>query len=66
MKLYHAQNYEISHYTDYPEDRFVWADGSLEARDKLKKILDAEENDWDIDAFEFFEVRDEDGELVER
>lgn len=64
--LYHAQNNEITHYSDYTEDRFIWATGALEARDKLKTILDAEDMDWNIDDFEIFEVTDEDGELIKR
>lgn len=65
-KLYHAQNNEIAHYSDYPEDRFVWATGYLEAQEKLKEKLDSEEMNWDIDDFEIYEVVDEDGEVVER
>ena len=65
-RLYHCQNLDIGHYSDAPEDRFVWATGALEARDKLKSILDDEEIDWNIDDFEFWEIRDEDGNLIER
>ena len=64
MKLYHAQNNEVAHYSDHPEDRFIWANGSLEARDKLKKILDEEEMEWNIDEFEIYEVVSEDGDVV--
>lgn len=64
LMLYHAQNNEIAHRSDYPEDRFVWAHSLEEAVDKLKAILDAEEKEWDIDEFEFYEVVADDGEIV--
>lgn len=63
--LYHFQNLNIMHYSDDPEDRFVWGTGLLEARDKLKQELDEEEMDWDIDDFEGWEVY-ADGEKVQR
>ena len=66
MILYHAQNNEIAHRSDYPEDRFVWANSLEEAVDKLKAILDEEEMKWDIDEFEFYEVVDEDGNIVKK
>ena len=64
--LYHFQNNEVAHYSDYPEDRFIWATGLLEASAKLKAILDQEEIEWDIDEFEGYEVYDEDGNKVQR
>lgn len=54
--LYHFQNNEVAHYSDYPEDRFIWATGLLEAVEKLKEELAEEEMRWDIDDFEGYEV----------
>ncbi len=69
-KLYHLQNLEIMHYSDVPEDRFVWAEGWQEARDILEGILEQEKEDtgigWDIDDFEVWEVSAENGGLVEK
>lgn len=69
-KLYHLQNLEIMHYSDAPEDRFVWAEGWQEARDILKEILEQEKEEtgieWDIDDFEVWEVSAENGGLVEK
>lgn len=64
--LYHCQNKEIAYDSDYPEDRFIWATGELEARDKLKASLDQEDMEWDIDEFEIWVIYDEDGNKVER
>jgi hypothetical protein len=63
--LYHFQNNEIAHYSDYPEDRFVWATGLLEAVEKLKQELAEDEIEWDIDDFEGYEVYAE-GEKITR
>lgn len=63
--LYHFQNNEVAHYSDYPEDRFVWATGLLEAVEKLKEELADEEIDWNVDDFEGYEVYAE-GEKVTR
>ena len=64
--LYHFQNNEIAHYGDgYPEDRFVWATGLLEAVEKLKQELAEDEIEWDIDDFEGYEVYAE-GEKITR
>lgn len=63
--LYHFQNNEVAHYSDYPEDRFVWASGLLEAVEKLKEELADEEIDWNVDDFEGYEVYAE-GEKVTR
>lgn len=65
-KLYHCQNMEIAHYSEDPEDRFVWATGELEAREKLKESLDQDDIEWDIDEFKIWEIYDEDGNKVER
>ena len=69
-KLYHLQNLDVAHYSDTPEDRFVWAEGWQEARDILKEILEQEKEDtgieWDIDDFEVWEVSAENGGLVEK
>ena len=65
-QLYHFQNDEGARYGEGVEDRFVWGVDSDTARDNLKKILDDEEIEWNIDDFDCWLVYDEDGNTIER
>lgn len=64
--LFHFQNSEIAKFTGVVEDRFIWATDADEAAQKLENVLSVEPVEWIINNFVIEEVKDEDGNIVER